>query len=125
TYVLETLEQAKTNLSDYKIQQEKAPKPSNTDHPKRSHEQNWSPPPANTLKISVDAHCNGDGRSGLGWVVRQEDGCCLRATTRMVCARMTTEALGLEVVLHSIDQYNALLEICHFRTKISDGLNSV
>jgi ribonuclease HI len=55
----------------------------------------------------VDAHCNGDGRWGLGWVVRNGDGICLGAATRIVQAQsaLEAEARGLEAVLRSIHRF--------------------
>jgi hypothetical protein len=41
------------------------------------HNKIWSPPAKDTLKLNVDAHPCGDGRWGLGLVLRTEDGRCV------------------------------------------------
>jgi ribonuclease HI len=101
------IEHANSNLADYKKHLNKGPQRTSTNNPNRRNELNWTPPPANTLKINVDAHCNGDGRWGLGWIVRGMDGYCLGAATCVVKARTTTEAeaRGLEAVLRSIQRF--------------------
>ncbi|MCI52379.1 hypothetical protein A2U01_0073623, partial [Trifolium medium] len=65
-------------------------------------------------------HCNGDGHWGLGWIVRKEDGSCLGATTRTVSARtaMEAEALGLVVVLQSINQQEGRTIIIEMDSKV-------
>ncbi|MCI50681.1 ribonuclease H protein, partial [Trifolium medium] len=45
---------------------------------------NWSPPPRNSLKLNVDAHCLGEGHWGLGLILRMEDGSCVGAMTKVV-----------------------------------------
>jgi ribonuclease HI len=69
-----------------------------------SNESNWKPPPTGTLKTNVDAHCLGDGRWGLGWLVRNEEGQCLRGQSRIVCEREVVEAevMGLEAAIQSL-----------------------
>ncbi|PNX59748.1 hypothetical protein L195_g056578, partial [Trifolium pratense] len=102
------VEQAGATLREYKANSELGRNTVRTNTSTSSNETNWSPPPTNTLKINVDAHCNGDGRWGLGWVVRKEDGSCLGAVTRVVRARMTmeAEALGIIEVLQQIERYD-------------------
>jgi ribonuclease HI len=101
------IEHANSNLADYKKHLNKGPQRTSTNNPNRRNELNWTPPPTNTLKINVDAHCNGDGRWGLGWIVRGMDGYCLGAATCVVKARTATEAeaRGLEAVLRSIQRF--------------------
>jgi hypothetical protein len=53
----------------------------------------------------VDAHPCGDGRWGLGLVLRSEDGTCVEVVTRVVCGLesiLDGEALGLNAVLDFI-----------------------
>ncbi|MCH92422.1 hypothetical protein A2U01_0013361 [Trifolium medium] len=107
---------AYANLNEYKLQLQRKLQTTNTNKPTRSNDINWSPPPANALKFNVDAHYNGDGHWGLGWIVRKEDGSCLGATTRTVRARtaMEAEALGLVAMLHSIHQQEERPIIIHY-----------
>jgi hypothetical protein len=67
-----------------------------------SHNNYWKPPSKGTLKANVDAHACGDGRWGLGLVLRSEDGSCVGAAARVVCGLesiLDGEALGLNAVL--------------------------
>jgi ribonuclease HI len=45
---------------------------------------NWTPPTNGALKLNVDAHPCGDGRWGLGIVLRTEEGKCVGAATAVV-----------------------------------------
>ncbi|CAJ2675264.1 unnamed protein product [Trifolium pratense] len=103
--VLEILEQACANLREYKQLQQKDSTKARPKTRQSSNDLNWSPPPANTLKINVDAHFHSDGHWGLGWIVRKRDGSCLGAATRVVRARtpIEAEALGLIGVMQYID----------------------
>jgi hypothetical protein len=105
--IIEILDQATSSLKDYKQHQEKGPIRVSSNNTPCSHEQNWSPPPAATLKINVDAHFHDAGRWGLGWVVRKTDESCLGAATRIIRARLTieAEARGLESALCWLDIY--------------------
>ncbi|KAK2438049.1 Ribonuclease H superfamily protein [Trifolium repens] len=98
---------ANFDLLEYQKQHDKGPARSDTNNRPRSNELKCSPPPANTLKANVDGHCHGDGRWGLGWVVRSVDGVCLGAAKRIVSARSAGEAKarGIEVVLLSIHRF--------------------
>ncbi|MCH82290.1 ribonuclease H protein [Trifolium medium] len=50
----------------------------------RNNMNSWSPPPLTYLKLNVDAHLNGEGLLGLGWVLRRSDGRCIGAVTKVV-----------------------------------------
>jgi hypothetical protein len=104
--VLTVVENANSNLLEYQKHRDKSRARSSTNNRDRSNELKWTPPPATALKTNVDAHCNGDGRWGLGWVVRNVEGVCLGAATSVVCARSAAEAeaRGIEAVLRAIHQ---------------------
>ncbi|MCI30237.1 hypothetical protein A2U01_0051446, partial [Trifolium medium] len=93
--VLEILDQASSTLHEYKKMQQKGLNKIGTNQPKCSNEQNWTPPPANTLKANVDAHFHSDGHWGLGWIVRKMDVNCIGAATKVIRARTATEAEAL------------------------------
>ncbi|MCI36594.1 hypothetical protein A2U01_0057817, partial [Trifolium medium] len=64
----------------------------------RRHNNSWSPPPKDVLKLNVDAHSLGDGHWGLGLVLRREDGSCVGAKTWVQKGTnnvMLAEAMGL------------------------------
>jgi ribonuclease HI len=105
--ILDVIQQATNAILDYKQHQQVGSSGISSNDASRSHEQNWSPPPMATLKVNMDAHFHGDGRWGLGWVVRQADGSCLRVASRIIRASTTTEAeaRGLEAVLHAIGTF--------------------
>ncbi|PNX71213.1 ribonuclease H [Trifolium pratense] len=68
----------------------------------RGNNTNWTPPPRNSLKLNVDAHPCGDGRWGLGMVLRTEEGKCVGAKTVVVSGLsdiLDGEALGLNVAI--------------------------
>jgi ribonuclease HI len=103
--VIEVVEKASKTISEY--QQHQVKNRTGVSNLTNSNELKWSPPPSNTLKTNVDAHCKGDGRWGLGWIVRNGDGVCLGAATRIVKAQsaVEAEAMGLEAALRSIHQF--------------------
>jgi ribonuclease HI len=102
--IWEILERASHNVFEYQHHLEKNPNHDKPNKASSSNESNWKPPPTGTLKTNVDAHCLGDGRWGLGWLVRNEEGRCLGAETRVVCAREAVEAevMGLEAAIQSL-----------------------
>jgi ribonuclease HI len=106
--VMVVVNKASQDLLDYTKQMEKVSTRHEANNSPRSNEIKWSPPPSTVLKINVDAHCKGDGRWGLGWVVRNGDGICLGAAIRIVQARnaLEAEAKGLEEVLRSILRFS-------------------
>jgi ribonuclease HI len=106
--VIDIIEQAASSIREYQQHQEKGSDTKSSNVTPCSHESNWSPPPATTLKTNVDAHFHGDGRWGLGWVVRKTDGSCLGAATRIIRARsaIEAEARGLEAVVNEVDRFN-------------------
>jgi ribonuclease HI len=94
-------------LHENKQHQEKGSQKTSSNITPCSHENNWSPLPTAAIKFNVDGHIHGDGRWGLGWVVRKTDESCLRAATRIIRARLTieAEARGLESALCWLDIY--------------------
>ncbi|MCI34967.1 hypothetical protein A2U01_0056188, partial [Trifolium medium] len=102
------VDQAGASLKEYKMNLELGRKKIHSNSSISSNEIYWSPPPANTIKINVDAHCNGDGRWGLGWVVRKEDGSYLGVATHVVRAgtAMEAEVMGIVSVLQGLNQYD-------------------
>ncbi|KAK2435146.1 putative mitochondrial protein [Trifolium repens] len=106
--VMVVVNKASQDLLEYTKQMEKGSTRHGANNLPRSNEIKWSPPPSIALKINVDAHCKGDGRWGLGWVVRNGDRICLGAAIQIVQARnvLEAEAKGLEEVLRSIHRFS-------------------
>jgi ribonuclease HI len=104
--VLSVVDKANSDRIEYHQHHNKGGIRNSANNQARSNEIKWTPPPATALKTNVDAHCNDDGRWGLGWVVRNVEGVCLGAATSIVCAKSAAEAeaRGIEVVLNTMDQ---------------------
>jgi len=67
----------------------------------------WSPPSTGYLKLNVDAHYLGDGRWGLGWILRREDGGTVAVATKVVRSGeevKNAEALGILEALQFISK---------------------
>jgi ribonuclease HI len=105
--VWQILEQANQSISEYQLNLEKHPSYDNASSHRIGNELNWKPPPAGALKANVDAHQLGDGRWGLGWLVRNEDGRCLGAETKVVCANKAVDAevMGIEAVIQNLSPF--------------------
>jgi hypothetical protein len=77
----------------------------------------WSPPPRNSLKLNVDAHLLGDGRLGLGLVLRGVDGSIVGAATKLQQGSgsvETSEAMGLVEAVKMIKErqlQNVIIEM--------------
>jgi ribonuclease HI len=104
----EAIERATTNLSDYRHHLAA----NRLKHSKQAttidrNELSWSPPPSNYQKLNVDAHLRNDGRWGFGLILRNEDGRCLGAATR-VCAGSNdvamAEATGLSEAIRFVTE---------------------
>jgi ribonuclease HI len=105
--VWQILEQDNQSISEYQLNLEKHPSYDNASSHRIGNELNRKPPPAGALKANVDAHQLGDGRWGLGWLVRNEDGRCLGAETKVVCANKAVDAevMGIEAVIQNLSPF--------------------
>ncbi|GAU14088.1 hypothetical protein TSUD_169130 [Trifolium subterraneum] len=71
----------------------------------------WIPSTQGSLKLNVDAHPSGDGRWGLGIVMRTEEGKCVGATTKVVRGSddiLEGEARGLQAALDFLETHKAI-----------------
>jgi hypothetical protein len=77
----EMVRRAMTNLHDYQANQNARVAERPSESRINRHNNGWSPPPNTLTKLNVDAHSMGDGRWGLGLVLRREDGSCVGVVT--------------------------------------------
>ncbi|GAU24876.1 hypothetical protein TSUD_116000 [Trifolium subterraneum] len=100
--------QAKTSISEYQLQlNQSSANKTRVTQMCRNNDENWTPPPKDTLKLNVDAHFLSDGHWGLGWILRTELGSCVGAATRVVRGITTAteaEAQGLWEAIDWLDQ---------------------
>jgi ribonuclease HI len=116
TPVNETVDRAMQNLHEYHHHTIKARLPPTHSVPPSVAGDNisWSPPPATTLKLNVDAHLTGDGHWAFGWVVRQSDGRCVGAVTKVLKGTddaTEAEAMGLleAIIWAKSQQYDKVI----------------
>lgn len=67
----------------------------------------WKPPSRANLKLNVDAHLLGDGRWGLGFILRWSDGRPVMVATRTVAGSKDScmaKALGVYHALNWIEK---------------------
>jgi hypothetical protein len=106
---MEIIHNATESLREYQKQQHNASNPAYHTTPRRSHnDENWCPPPQNSLKLNVDAHCLSDGRWALGMLLRMEDGRLVGAKTEVVHGydkAIEAEALGLKAAIEFVDWF--------------------
>jgi ribonuclease HI len=124
----EMVRRAMTNLHDYQANQNAKVAERPSESGKNRHNIGWSPPPNTFTKLNVDAHSMGDGRWGLGLVLRREDGSCVGAVTRIRqgsdCV-LLAEALGLQAAMDLINHWNIQNTIIELDAKtIVDAVHS-
>jgi ribonuclease HI len=125
---IEMVQRASKNLQEYQSYQH-ARNPVNPIDPEyHRHNTSWSLPPKDALKLNVDAHSMGDGRWGLGLLLRRDDGSCVGAATRIrkgsTCA-ILAEAMGLQEALDLVNRWNLCNTIIEMDAKmIVDAVHS-
>jgi hypothetical protein len=122
---MEIIHNATESLREYQKQQHNASNPAYHTTPRRSHnDENWCPPPQNSLKLNVDAHCLSDGRWALGMLLRMEDGRLVGAKTEVVHGydkAIEAEALGLKSAIEFVDWFRD----CRNTTEMDVEVDSV
>ncbi|GAU35403.1 hypothetical protein TSUD_160540 [Trifolium subterraneum] len=101
------IQQAMVASQEYSKLGRSNPRPSNSSTSgTRGNNNYWIPPTCTAVKFNVDAHPSGDGRWGLGMVIRTEEGKCVGAATRVVRGSedaLDGEALGLQAALDLLE----------------------
>jgi ribonuclease HI len=92
--VADVIHQAFENLHAYQTHQKPKPHTATAATPHSSTTANWIPPPQDAWKLNVDARSLGDGKWGLGWIIRKHNGDWVSATTKVIYG--ITEAIEAE-----------------------------
>jgi ribonuclease HI len=78
------IHQALENLHAYQLQLKHKPINASLATHHNTTNDRWIPPPQDAWKLNVDAHSLGEGKWGLGWILRKNNGDWISAATRVV-----------------------------------------
>ena len=102
------INRAVKTIVDYQAQNLKLQPRLALNKPSVEHRDNcWTSPPRTTHELNVDAHHIGDGRWGLGFVLRRSDGRPVVVATKVVDIlgdATTVEVLGIKLALDWISE---------------------
>jgi ribonuclease HI len=82
--VSDVIYQALEGIHAYQLQQKQTPNLTNRAPQQQSTTNDgWIPPPPDAWKLNVDAHLMGDGKWGIGWILRKNNGDWISAATKV------------------------------------------